>query len=154
MKRLISLLSVLCIALVLLCGCEKELTAQLPDILDDINTSFSFNDMIILKTPSELTDYYLIETEDVASFAAEFSTGSTYTTEIVLVEAVDEDSAAEICDVLNNYYRARLDMADTYDPQYAQVLSDCSVSISGKYVSLIISDKYDEITALYNSYFE
>ena len=153
MKRIISLLFV-AIFMLTLCGCEKELTADLNTVMADINEQFAFENMNEIESKEELSQYYLVEKEEVNTFAAEFSTGKSYTTEIIFVEAVDEESAQNVAKVLNNYYRTRVDMANTYDANFAFILSSCSVKTQGRYVSLVISDKSAEIEEVYNSYFE
>lgn len=153
MKRIISLLFV-AIFMLTLCGCEKELTADLNTVMADINEQFAFENMNEIESKEELSQYYLVEKEEVNTFAAEFSTGKSYTTEIIFVEAVDEESAQNVAKVLNNYYRTRVDMANTYDANFAFILSSCSVKTQGRYVSLVISDKSTEIEEVYNSYFE
>ncbi len=153
MKRYISLLFV-ALFMLTLCGCEKKLTADLDSIMANINEQFAFDGMNEIESKSELNQYYLIEKDDVNTFAAEFSSGNSYTTEIIFVEAVDETSAENVAVVLNNYYRTRVDMANTYDANFAFILSSCSVKTQGRYVSLVISDKAEEIEGIYNSYFE
>lgn len=153
MKRIISLLFV-AIFMLTLCGCEKELTADLNTVMADINEQFAFENMNEIESKEELSQYYLVEKEEVNTFAAEFSTGKSYTTEIIFVEAVDEELAQNVAKVLNNYYRTRVDMANTYDANFAFILSSCSVKTQGRYVSLVISDKSTEIEEVYNSYFE
>ena len=153
MKRIISLLFV-ALFMLTLCGCEKELTADLNTVMADINEQFAFENMNEIESKEELSQYYLVEKEEVNTFAAEFSTGKSYTTEIIFVEAVDEESAQNVAKVLNNYYRTRVDMANTYDANFAFILSSCSVKTQGRYVSLVISDKSAEIEEVYNSYFE
>lgn len=153
MKRFISLLFVAFFMLTL-CGCEKELSADLNTVMADINKQFAFENMNEIESKQELSQYYLVEKEEVNTFAAEFSTGNSYTTEIIFVEAVDEVAAENVAKVLSNYYRTRVDMANTYDPDFAYILSKCSVKRDGRYVSLVISDKVEEIEEVYNSYFE
>ena len=153
MKRIISLLFV-AIFMLTLCGCEKELTADLNTVMADINEQFAFENMNEIESKEELSQYYLVEKEEVNTFAAESSTGKSYTTEIIFVEAVDEESAQNVAKVLNNYYRTRVDMANTYDANFAFILSSCSVKTQGRYVSLVTSDKSAEIEEVYNSYFE
>lgn len=153
MKKYISLILAVFFILTL-CGCEKELTTDLETVISDINEKFAFDTMNEIESKEELSQYYLIETDDVNTFAAEFSTGKSYTTEIILVEAVDEISAENVAKVLENYYRTRVDMANTYDANFAYILSSCSVKTEGRYVSLVIADNAQEIEEVYNSYFE
>lgn len=154
MKRFITLFLIVIMSAFVFGGCEHTLTADLSSIMTEINDEYSYDNMNILKSVDELNEFYLIDKEDVGSFAAEFSTGNSYTTEIIFVEAVDEKSAEDVASVLNNYYQTRVDMANTYDDYYAHILSLCSVKTKGRYVSLVISEKAQDIEEMYNSYFE
>ena len=154
MKKLLVIAISILLLVCILTGCTPTLTADLPTILEDINSTYGFESMTEIGSTGELSQYYLIDISDVKSFAAEFSTGSTITTEIVLVEAVNDASAQNIYSALQNYYETRVDMAQSYDPEYAKLLGLCDVTQNGVYVSLIISDKVLEITETYNSYFE
>ena len=154
MKRVIALLLVVVLSALVFCGCEYKLTTDLSSVMAEINEKYEYDNMNILQSVDELSQYYLVEKEEVNTFAAEFSTGKSYTTEIIFVEAVDEESAQNVAKVLNNYYRTRVDMANTYDANFAFILSSCSVKTQGRYVSLVISDKSAEIEEVYNSYFK
>ncbi len=154
MKKLLSVFISLLLCVCVLAGCTATLSSDLPTILSDINSTYGFDSMTRIDSTGGLSQYYLIEISDVKSFAAEFSTGSTITTEIILVEAVNDASAQNVYSALQNYYETRVDMALSYDPEYAKLLNMCEVSKNGVYVSLIISDKVAEITETYNSYFE
>lgn len=154
MKRTFLLLFTFVLFLFFLTGCEKTLTADLPTIMQDINFSEDYIDMKIIEDVSELETYYLINPSYVKSFAVEISKEESDFTEIILVEAVDIDKANEISSLLDNYYRTKLDMAQTYEDEFAKLLQKCSVKQNGVYVSLIICDDVNEVEKIYNSYFE
>ncbi|MBQ4129237.1 MAG: DUF4358 domain-containing protein [Ruminococcus sp.] len=154
MKRTFLLLFTFVLFLFFLTGCEKTLTTDLPTIMQDINFSEDYIDMKIIEDVSELETYYLINPAYVKSFAVEISKEESDFTEIILVEAVDIDKANEISSLLDNYYRTKLDMAQTYEDEFAKLLQKCSVKQNGVYVSLIICDNVNEVEKIYNSYFE
>ena len=76
MKRVIALLLVVIVSALIFSGCEYTLTTDLSSIMTEINEEYSYDNMNILKTKDELNQFYLVEKDDVASFAAEFSTAS------------------------------------------------------------------------------
>lgn len=154
MKRKIILVLLLIFISLIFASCQSQINTSLQTVLDSINSELQFSDMKVLESTDELNMYYLIEKEDVDDFAAEISTNDSDMTEIVFVKASDKSAATDIAACLNNYYQTRVDMANSYDSQYAKLLSKCSVQQKGLYVSLIIAEDVDGVTDVYNSYFE
>ncbi len=154
MKRIFLLLLVFVLCPSFMTGCSKTLTEDLSVVLSDINTQQELDNMKILDDAQELYQRYLINTDMVKSFAVEFSTVESDFTELIFIEAVDNESADEISAVLDNYYRTKLDMAETYDADLTRVLEECSVKQRNVYVSLVISEDVKEIEKIYNSFFE
>lgn len=138
----------------MLTACTQSADVDLQKVFDDINTQFEIFDLTVIDDVSKLNRYYMIEEDKVEQFAAEFSAESSVFTEIVLIKAVDETAAADIATLLNNHYQSRMSEAKSYNPESVAMLENCSVEQNGTYVSLIISDKADEIKETYNSYFE
>ncbi len=137
-----------------LSACTKIYDVDLSLVMNDINSSFDSSSLTVVETKEELEKYYLIKSEDVESFEAEFSTGSTAMTEIVLVKAVDEEALENISKSLNNLYVSRMSLAQSYDSKTVSMLEKCSVEENGLYVSLIISENVDELREIYDSYFQ
>ena len=75
MKKLLVIAISILLLVCILTGCTPTLTADLPTILEDINSTYGFESMTEIGSTGELSQYYLIDISDVKSFAAEFSTG-------------------------------------------------------------------------------
>ncbi len=153
MKRIISLVFALVMMLTVV-GCSSNADVDLSAVMSDINAQYSSDGLTVLEEKSQLERYYMITEDMVESFAVEFSTQSSVFTEVVLVKAVDEDSASQIATLLNNHYQARLSEAKSYNPESVAMLEKCSVEQNGVYVSLIIGENADGMKEIYNSYFE
>ncbi len=152
MKNFICVISLMLVFV--LSACTTVYDVDLSVVMNDINSSFDASSLTVIETKGELEQYYLIKSEDVESFEAEFSTDSTDMIEIVLVKAVDEEALENISKSLNNLYISRMSLAQSYDPKTVSMLEKCSVEKNGLYVSLIISDNVDELREIYNSYFQ
>lgn len=152
-KIFVSLLAVL-LCMTLLFGCSSAKEVDLQAVFDDINTQFSIADLTVIEDSDKLNRYYMIDPAKVKQFAAEFSIESSVFTEIVLIEAIDEDSATEIATLLESHYQTRLTEAKSYNADQVAMLEKCEVAQNGTYVSLIIADNAEEIVAVYNSYFK
>ena len=153
MKRIVSLLFVFVMMLSVV-GCSSTADVDLSAVMNDINSQYPEDGLTVLEEKSQLERYYMITEDMVESFAVEFSTQSSVFTEVVLVKAVDEDSASQIATLLNNHYQARLSEAKSYNPESVAMLEKCSVETNGVYVSLIIGENADGIKEVYDSYFK
>ena len=60
--------------------------------------------------------------------------------EVLLFEAVDDDAAKRILEKLNNRYQAKLNETKDYLPDEYTKISACKVELSGRYVSMIVSE--------------
>lgn len=154
MKKLCVCLLLILLSLCMFTACSTRADVDLQTVFNDINTQFEISDLTVIDDVSKLNRYYMIEEDKVKQYAAEFSAESSVFTEIVLIEAIDETAASEIATLLNNHYQSRLSEAKSYNPESVQMLESCTVECNGTYVSLIISDKADDIREVYNSYFE
>lgn len=151
-KKIVLLLSV--ILLIVLSSCSTTVQVDLDTIMADINSTYQFDDMVVLSDVNELEQYFSIDTSVVQSFSAQISSTTSDITELVFVQAVDNDSASEIATTLYNHYQSRLSEAKSYSPESLKLLESCSVEQNGTYVSLVISENAEGIIFIYNSYFE
>ena len=157
-KILILVLSfVLCTLVFTGCGTETPAPAKdvaLYDVLSEINTEF-FDDgenMKLIETSDKLELYYDILAADVEEYAAEVSKNSaTELDEVVLIKAVDEAAAKRVAEKLELRLQAQKDLCASYSPELLAVAEKCSVSAKGVYVSLIVTEAFDDVSALYNS---
>lgn len=159
MKKVLFIIASLLLSVVMLtaCGTETPPTAKdvaLYDVLCEINTEF-FDDgenMKLIETSDKLELYYDIPAADVEEYAAEVSKNSaTEIDEVVLIKAVDEDAAKRVAEKLELRLQAQKDLCASYSPELLAVAEKCSVSTNGVYVSLIVTEAFDDVSALYNS---
>lgn len=164
MKTKSILVLVLCLLMSLsLCACtenEGETPASQPVnltvVLADINSKFGFSEdtMRTIEDTDSLDLYYSISPADVKQFAAETTKDTANDiTEIILVEAVDADAAKRVADALETRRQSQRDLCNSYSPELVAIIDECPVDTDGNYVSLIISDKGQEITDCYKSAF-
>ncbi|MBQ8001208.1 MAG: DUF4358 domain-containing protein [Ruminococcus sp.] len=141
-------------------GCTGDTDSKevvLSDVLASINSKFAIseNEMMWIETADDLELYYNIAPADVKQFAAETTVNSaTDITEIILVEAVDSDSAQRVYDALQIRYNSQRDLCASYSAELLAIVNECSVARNGNYIALIMSSDFDDITEWYNSYFD
>ena len=156
MKKTVSLF--LCVMFVFsLCACTKkasDIKIDLSSVMAEINEKIDLpeNDMMKVSSTDKLMDYYGIKAEDVASFEIQMNSSGVEQDEIVLIETTSE----EACQRVEQALKARLDDKTTqmknYNPEQYEILSNCSVSVSGLYVRLFISKDADKIEEIFKSY--
>lgn len=123
----------------------------LSDILDKINNSVEMSGDMMTLSADDLVDYYGIESTDVASCAVSQDMCG-YLDEIIMIEAADESSVANIETALNDYLEYKKEEMKSYLPEQYNVLTKCNVNVDGLYVSLFISASAGEINEIYNGY--
>ena len=152
MKRQISLFLVILLLPVMLFGCGTK-QVDLQSVLREINTAFAddtegFKE---LTDVSELEVYYSISPDDVKQFAAQIKEDSTNApAEIVLVEAVDANAVDSVQTMLERRYHSIISMYASYSPKELELAKQCGVTTSGRFVTLIVSQVYDEMMSIVN----
>lgn len=142
------------------CGCADNSSSKevvLTDVLTSINTEFSIStdEMRAIEDTDTLELYYGIAPADVKQFAAETTKNSAEDiTEIILVEAIDEDAAQRVFDALEIRYNSQRDLCASYSAELLAVVDECSVEQNGNFVTLIMSSESAAVTEHYNSFFE
>ncbi|WP_316607522.1 DUF4358 domain-containing protein [uncultured Ruminococcus sp.] len=149
MKKILILL--LAVVMVLCCACGKSDAKPLTDVYNDIKAQVGFENVTELNDISLMERYYGITSDMAAEFAGCVNSSGVEQEEIVLVKAVDDASAATVKEKLENRYKAKLDQNKSYNPEQAAMIEKCSVQQNGLYVSMIVSDKAEQITAIYRS---
>lgn len=149
MKKTLILL--LAVVMVLCCACGKSDAKPLTDVYNDIKAQVGFENVTELNDISLMERYYGITADMAAEFAGCVNSSGVEQEEIVLVKAVDDASAATVKEKLENRYKAKLDQNKSYNPEQAAMIEKCSVQQNGLYVSMIVSDKAEQITAIYRS---
>lgn len=149
MKKTLILL--LAVVMVLCCACGKSDAKPLTDVYNDIKAQVGFENVTELNDISLMERYYGITADMAAEFAGCVNSSGVEQEEIVLVKAVDDANAATVKEKLENRYKAKLDQNKSYNPEQAAMIEKCSVQQNGLYVSMIVSDKAEQITAIYRS---
>ena len=149
MKKILILL--LAVVMVLCCACGKSDAKPLTDVYNDIKAQVGFENVTELNDISLMERYYGITADMAAEFAGCVNSSGVEQEEIVLVKAVDDANAATVKEKLENRYKAKLDQNKSYNPEQAAMIEKCSVQQNGLYVSMIVSDKAEQITAIYRS---
>ena len=84
----------------------------------------------------------------VDDYAGGIDSSGVTMTEIVLIRAKDENSAAEIGEKLNKRLQSKLNQNRNYNPEQAEIIEKCKVETDGLYVTLVISQDADKINAI------
>lgn len=164
---LMALVAVVCVSSTAISGCdvkigdsESKKTSQssvadktsVPEkMLAEIKSKCDLGDSMKPLTAEQLKEMYNIDSEDMDSFVAIASEDSLVKDQIIIIRTMGESEACKIRDSLQKYYNKILDDSKSYLPDEYEKIKKCSVVKDGIYVSLIISDKVDEITEVYNS---
>lgn len=154
MKRTILRIMTVLLAVGLV-GCAKAgKNADL--VLSEVRTAMidaqETEDAYLLETEA-LLNLYGIHEEDVAQSASYVTMSGTFPDEIILTEAVDEDAAARIAACLQARLNEVLVQSETYDPDNYQAAQACKVETDGLFISLILSPKQEDLTAVYKGFF-
>lgn len=138
MKKIvvIALAAIMCFAALAGCG-SKEV--KLDEVLSEMNSTYNLS-LKTLETTDELNKYYNINPDSVKQFAAEIDSNSNAPVEIVLVEAVDNDAAAEIETALASRYNSIISQYASYNSDKLDMVKGCEVTKEGNFLSLIIAD--------------
>lgn len=134
------------------CGNSKpEAKVDLSAVMSDIKKNVPLSGDMMDLNVDDLLDYYGIDSSSVASFAAS-QDNCGYLDEIVMIEAVDENSVDTIKSLLDDYIEYKKDEMRNYLPKQFEVLSKCSVGTNGRYVTLFISASADEMNKIFEGY--
>lgn len=135
-------------------GCSSEAKdVDLNAVMDTINSDYGIQNVSAVEDKERLNTLYQIAEEDVESFAAEIS--DTEITEIILVKAVDAEAATRVSEKLQIRLNGKKSQAASYEAEVLDLVQQCEVATNNDvYVSLIVADNVDDITATYNSFFE
>lgn len=145
MKKIIAfaLAMVMCLAAFAGCGAKE---VKLSDVMDKINTEYKLD----LKKVDDLNKYYQVNNDDVKQFAAEINSDTNAPVEVILVEAKDKDSAANVEKVLQARLTSVINMYGSYTPEKKAMAQACKVTNENNFVTLIIADDADKILQTFN----
>ncbi|MBQ3330871.1 MAG: DUF4358 domain-containing protein [Ruminococcus sp.] len=147
MKRILTVVTAALLILAICTACGSAKSADLKALMDEINTACGLTDMKAVEDAESLNRYYQIEADSIRQFAAELPSSSKDFNEIILIEAVDENAAAQIKTLLDARLRSQLSNAKSYSAEQVGMIESCETKQSGNYVYLVIGEKHDEIDA-------
>ena len=153
-KILLSITAVLMITVMLAsCGKSAVEAVNVKEVYQKITESVAMPEETVELAAEDLSDYYGIEADRVAEFAA-VQDACGYKDEIVIVKAVDEASAAEIEALLNEHIEYQKDSMKNYDPAQHDILGSSEVVTNGVYVAMFISAEQSTMAEIYNGFFK
>ena len=93
---------------------------------------------------------------DLAAVLAEFKLGDEMMTLDLddLVNLYFFDAAAYIKDILDARYEAKLNETENYLPDEYAIIKECSVTMDGNYVAMIVAPNAADLVDIYNASFE
>ena len=151
MKRMLRILVLTGLMLALICG------AALADAsvdLEAVLAEFNLGDEMMLLDMYDLVDLYFFDSADMRQAAAAVHTSGLNCDMIILIEAVDSDAAANVKATLDGIYSAKLNETKKYLPEEYAILQQCSVTVNGNYVALIVAPNAAELVEIYDESFK
>ena len=146
-KRTLTIITAALLILAVFTACGSKKSVELKPLMDTINSTYGLTDLKTIDDTDSLNRYYQVAAESVKQFAAELPTSSKDFNEIILIEAADENAAAQIKTQLDARLRSQLSNAKSYNAEQVSMIEACETKQNGNYVYLVIGDKHDEINS-------
>lgn len=155
MKKIILSVTAVFMILVMLASCGKSTveSVNVKEVYQKITESVAMPEETVELAADDLVDYYGIEADKVAEFAA-VQDACGYKDEIVIVKAVDDASAKEIEALLSEHIEYQKDSMKNYDPAQYDILGSSEVIANGVYVAMFISAEQSTMAEIYNGFFK
>ena len=150
MKKLLSILLLIALTFAL-CGAKLEDGSV---DLEAVLAEFNLSDEMMTLDAFDLADIYYFTPEDMKQAVAAVHTSGINCDEIILIEAVDADAAANVKTILDGRYQAKLNETENYLPDEYAIIKECSVTMNGNYVAMIVAPNAAELVEIYNKSFE
>ena len=128
---------------------NKTVEIDLGALKDKMIADLEIADSVDVATDM-LLDLYGIDGADVADSACFMTMDGVFPDEVIMIKAKDADAAKRIADLLNNRLTEVKKQSESYDPDNYALAQKCTVQTKGVYVTLFLSPKYAEMTALFN----
>ena len=125
---------------------------ELSTIMTDIESKVTLPEMAVYTDVEDMLDIYGIKESDIKQFVAQVNADGLAQDEIVIVEAVNAESAESVRERLQKRYDNKLSQNENYNPTQAAIIKACKVEVNGNFVSLIVSPNAEKITEIYKSY--
>ena len=148
MKRILTVVTAALLILAICTACGSAKSADLKALMSEINTTYGLANMKAVEDAESLNRYYQVDPESIKQFAAELPSSSKDFNEIILIEAVDENAAAQIKTLLDARLRSQLSSAKSYNADQVSMIEACETTQNGNYVYLVIGEEHDGIEAM------
>jgi hypothetical protein len=146
-KRTLTIITAALLILAVFTACGSKKSVELKPLMDTINSTYGLTDLKTIDDTDSLNRYYQVAADSVKQFAAELPTSSKDFNEIILIEAADENAAAQIKTQLDARLRSQLSNAKSYDAGQVSMVEACEVKVSGNFVYLVIGEDHEAINA-------
>lgn len=112
-----------------------------------------------VELPNDMSDFdakrlkrvFGITEEQAEDFSGAICTDGLRQDEFIYVKAKDEVAAKEVADKLQNDWQSKYNVIKNYDPDQVKIIESAKVETDGLYVSLVISEKADQIKQIYKN---
>lgn len=112
-----------------------------------------------VELPNDMSDFdakrlkrvFGITEEQAEDFSGAICTDGLRQDEFIYVKAKDEAAAKEVADKLQNDWQSKYNVIKNYDPDQVKIIESAKVETDGLYVSLVISEKADQIKQIYKN---
>ena len=150
----IALLIALVLTLTACGGSNKTEPAPAPAkavSLADVAAGFGLGEEMMNLTESDMLDMYGIEKADMKQFFGAVNSSGIKADEIVLVEATSADAAGRVKEALEKRLNNKRAETENYLPDEFAVIKECSVNVSGNFVSMIVAPNAADLVKTYNA---
>jgi broad-specificity NMP kinase len=144
--------AILAAFLLVSCNAQKDLELPEPaELFERVDESVELPEM------DEVADTYLnestgVEESEYASAVHYIISAGLAPDEIVIIKAKDREAAADIRQKLEKRLDYKEKSAENYLTEYLPVIKKGQVRRDGLTVSMIVSDKVEDIVAVYNTF--
>lgn len=152
MKKFVSLALVILVMVSAFAGCSGSKEVDLNTVLADVNSvSSSTSELTEITDLEKLKAAYNINEEDVKQFAAEYTADTSKApVEIVVVEAKDKSAAENVKACLDARFQTIYSQYSSYSPEQFDMVKKCQVIAKGNFVTMVVSEDYDNIMKVIN----
>ncbi len=151
MKKVSALLAML-MAVFCLASCSNDSSdvkeVKLTEVYDAIAEKMTLPAMYDMSA-DQVSEQIGIPADSVKQGVYKRSEDASKVDQMIMVEAVDEEKAKEINELLISYRKSLVDQSTNYDASAAKILEGCSVRQDGNFVCLLITENASEASQIY-----
>ena len=155
MKRIsLFLLALILVVIVSACAPKApEADVNFNAVISEIERSVGFVDHMVDMTASDIQLLYGIQGSEILQYAGKYNDSGVLADEVILLEAVDEATAADVRDRVQLRYDSKAAEMKDYLPQEYSKLTACEVVQTGRFVSMFIASDAQAMRDIYNAAF-